>query len=317
MKFVLLLGLAASFLGLPCLARAAGELQTLSQASLIPTDWADGDSFLVRFSDPVTGVPREEAFRLYAVDCMETIASQESDRRRLLEQARHFGVEKPATLICEGRTATAFVRQILSTPFTLQTAFSQAPGRSGKPRYYAFVVTAEGKDVAAELVSRGLARVKGISRETAAGVSREEYEAHLTDLELAAAMERTGIWRLSDPTRLAQFRADKRREDRQLASIQEVSPAAHPLDLNTASAREIETLPGVGKTLATRILQGRPYQTPQDLLKVKGIGKSTLEKLKPFLARSRTGEANIGKSPASKDEQASNKLAQIGSGPPA
>ena len=140
-----------------------------------------------------------------------------------------------------------------------------------------------GRDLAAELITRGLARVKGISRETAGGISREDYEAHLTDLELAAAMDRTGIWRLSDPARLAELRADKRREDRDLAGIRETPATPRPLNLNTASASEIETLPGIGKTLAERILEGRPYQTPDDLLKVKGIGKAIFERLKPFL----------------------------------
>ena len=264
--------------------RAASELQTLSAARLVETPWADGDSFLVHFTDPSTGQEREEVFRLYAVDCMETLFDQESDRRRLLEQSRHFGVEKPALLIAEGRAATAFVKGELSQPFTIHTAFSQAPGRSGKPRYYAFVVLAGGRDLGTELVTRGLARVKGLSRETAEGVSREEYDAHLTDLEFAAAMERTGIWRLSNPARLAETRADKRREDRELASIRDVpEKVARGLDLNTASAREIETLPGIGPALAARILQGRPYQNPNDLLKVKGIGKSTLEKLRPLI----------------------------------
>ncbi len=285
MKFVVRFCLAVVLLGTSSLTRAAGELQILSPASLVSAEWADGDSFLVRFADPATGAAREEVFRLYAVDCMETLSAQDSDRRRLLEQARHFGVEKPGSLIAEGRTATGFVKQELAVPFTVHTAFSQAPGRSGKPRYYAFLVTADGRDLAAELVSRGLARVKGISRKTAAGVSREEYETHLTDLELAAAMERSGVWRLSNPTRIAELRADKRREDRDLAAIRETPTEAGLIDLNTASAREIETLPGIGKTLAGRILQGRPYQTPEDLLKVKGIGKAAFEKLKPFLTK--------------------------------
>lgn len=292
MKFSACLCLAAALLGASSLARAAGELQILSPASLVSAEWADGDSFLVRFPDPATGAAREEVFRLYAVDCMETLSAQDSERRRLLEQARHFGVEKPAALIAEGRTATRHVKQELGAPFTIHTAFSQAPGRSGKPRYYAFVVTAAGRDLAAELVSRGFARVKGISRETAAGVSRDEYQAHLTDLELAAAMERAGIWRLSNPARLAELRADKRREDRDLAAIRETPPESRALDLNTASAQEIESLPGIGKALAHRILQGRPYRTPEDLMKVKGIGKATFEKLKPLLDKCQPSRPN-------------------------
>jgi competence protein ComEA len=283
MKFVRHFWLALALFGASVPAWTAEALQTLSPATLIATEWADGDSFLVRFPDPVTGKPREEVFRLYAVDCMETLTAQDSDRRRLLEQARHFGVEKPATLVPEGRAATEFVRGQLAAPFTVHTTFAQAPGRSGKPRYYAFVVTAEGRDLAAELVTRGLARVKGISRETADGTSREEYEVHLADLELTAAMERTGIWRLSNPARLAALRAEKRREERELAAIREVPSSSRTLDLNTASETDIQTLPGIGKSMATRILQGRPYRTPEDLLKVKGIGKATFEKLKPLI----------------------------------
>mgnify|MGYP001328500830 CR=1 FL=1 len=231
--------------------QADSDLRTIPSARLVKTSWADGDSFLVRFTDPATGREREEVFRLYAVDCMETLSAQESDRRRLLEQARHFGVEQPALLIAEGRAATAFVQSRLARPFTLHTSFSQAPGRSGKPRYYAFVTLADGRDLAAELVLRGLARVKGICRETPTGVSRDEYAAHLADLELAAIRE------TPDPVRA--------------------------LDLNTATGEEIQSLPGIGPALAQRIVEGRPYQSAADLLRVRGIGKNTLEKLRPFI----------------------------------
>jgi competence protein ComEA len=277
--------------------QAAGELRALPSARLVPISWADGDSFLVRFTDPETGREREEVFRLYGVDCMETLSAHESDRRRLLEQSRHFGVEKPALLIAEGHAATEFVQSRLAKPFTVHTAFSQALGRSGKPRYYAFITLANGRDLGAELVRSGLARVKGISRETPGGSSREEYEAHLSDLELAAAMERAGIWRLSNPARLAETRAAKRREDRELAAIRMIpSPTGRTLDLNTASVEELTSLPGVGPALAKRIIKGRPYQNPNDLLKVKGIGKTTLEKLRPFLQP--PGSGRKGSSPS-------------------
>lgn len=263
--------------------QAAAGLQELKGATLVPTEWADGDSFLVQFPDSSTGGTRREVFRLYGVDCMETVSTYESDRRRLLEQARHFGVEDPAVLIVQGRAARDFTVRRLQRPFVVHTAFSKALGRSGKSRYYAFITTAEGRDLAAELVTAGLARVKGISRETAGGISRAEYEAHLADLELAAAMERTGIWKLSNPTRLAEFRAAKRREDQMLSAIRDTPETPTTLDINTASLEEIEKLPGVGPSLARRILEGRPYDSPDDLLKVKGIGKPTLEKLRPHL----------------------------------
>ena len=55
------------------------------------------------------------------------------------------------------------------------------------------------------------------------------------------------------------------------------------VDLNTASADELESLPGVGEAIARRIIEGRPYGDVKDLLRVKGIGEVTFEKLKPFI----------------------------------
>lgn len=58
---------------------------------------------------------------------------------------------------------------------------------------------------------------------------------------------------------------------------------AGPLDLNRATAAELEKLPGIGPVLAKRIVEWRethgPFQSVQDLLKVPGIGPKTLEGL--------------------------------------
>jgi len=58
---------------------------------------------------------------------------------------------------------------------------------------------------------------------------------------------------------------------------------AGPLDLNRATAAELEKLPGIGPVLAKRIVEWRethgPFQSVQDLLKVPGIGPKKLEEL--------------------------------------
>ncbi len=56
-----------------------------------------------------------------------------------------------------------------------------------------------------------------------------------------------------------------------------------PLDLNVASREQIEALPGVGPVLAGRILAGKPYRSIADLDAVKGVGKTTLKRLEPYL----------------------------------
>jgi competence protein ComEA len=59
------------------------------------------------------------------------------------------------------------------------------------------------------------------------------------------------------------------------------------LDLNSATAADLEALPGIGPALAARILAYRqahgPFQKVEDLEKVSGIGPKKLEKLKTFV----------------------------------
>jgi competence protein ComEA len=63
------------------------------------------------------------------------------------------------------------------------------------------------------------------------------------------------------------------------------APAWAFVDLNTATRSELESLKGIGPTKAQAIIEYRakhgPFKCLEDLEKVKGIGKATLEKLRP------------------------------------
>jgi competence protein ComEA len=50
---------------------------------------------------------------------------------------------------------------------------------------------------------------------------------------------------------------------------------------NTATAAEVEALPGIGPVIARRIVEGRPYRSVEELERVKGIGKRRLEEIRP------------------------------------
>jgi len=51
------------------------------------------------------------------------------------------------------------------------------------------------------------------------------------------------------------------------------------VNLNTASVDELTTLPGVGSTIAERILAARPFEVLEDLQQVEGIGPAFVERI--------------------------------------
>ena len=55
------------------------------------------------------------------------------------------------------------------------------------------------------------------------------------------------------------------------------------MDVNAASAADLELLPRIGPALARRILEARPFATVDDLVRVRGIGPRTLERLRPLV----------------------------------
>ncbi|MEZ4459318.1 MAG: ComEA family DNA-binding protein [bacterium] len=60
-------------------------------------------------------------------------------------------------------------------------------------------------------------------------------------------------------------------------------PEPRPVDLNTATAEELDTLPGVGPSTAARIIayrEKRRFKHPKDIMRVRGIGKATFAKMK-------------------------------------
>jgi len=60
------------------------------------------------------------------------------------------------------------------------------------------------------------------------------------------------------------------------------------LDLNTASASDLDSLPGIGQSFADRIIEYRttngPFASVEDLQKVKGIGSALFAKIAPLVS---------------------------------
>jgi comEA protein len=63
--------------------------------------------------------------------------------------------------------------------------------------------------------------------------------------------------------------------------------AANPVNLNSATLTQLQTLPGVGASAAQRILDYRQkngsFKKIEELMNVKGIGEKSFLKLKPLI----------------------------------
>lgn len=71
------------------------------------------------------------------------------------------------------------------------------------------------------------------------------------------------------------------------AAKSSAAPSA-PININTATQAQFESLPGIGPKVAQRIVEYRQkngqFKKVEDLMNVKGIGEKSFLKLKPYLS---------------------------------
>ncbi|HVN08044.1 MAG TPA: helix-hairpin-helix domain-containing protein [Patescibacteria group bacterium] len=66
----------------------------------------------------------------------------------------------------------------------------------------------------------------------------------------------------------------------------------HPIDLNSATAEELQQLPGIGPVTAAQIIHFRevsgPIRRPEDLLAIPRITRHSLDRIRPYIVVSST-----------------------------
>jgi competence protein ComEA len=86
---------------------------------------------------------------------------------------------------------------------------------------------------------------------------------------------------------LAQQQQPPTAQTRQETKPARTTPAPASINLNTATATELEALPGVGAATAARIVEYRQkhgaFKKVEDLMNVRGIGEKTFLSLKPMI----------------------------------
>lgn len=181
---IAVLWLGASFNGLTK-APSAKPWDTLKNVTYKPQRWDDGDSFHVMLEDG-----NELILRLYFVDTPE---EEKVYADRIRDQAAYFGISEEAVMAL-GHKASAFTKDILSKPFTVQTRWHKALGRSKHDRWYCQIVTADGKDLAQELVRNGFARIYGTRTILPDNRDSKTYIAELKVIEEEAKAAKRGGW---------------------------------------------------------------------------------------------------------------------------
>jgi DNA uptake protein ComE-like DNA-binding protein len=257
----------------------------LQNCRLILNPANDGDSF------HVSAGAREYIFRLYLIDAPET---DELTPERLVDQARYFGITVPQAIEV-GRKAKEFTREKLSEPFTVFTHMSDAMGQSRLERFYAFVKTKDG-DLGEQLVRNGLARIYGFKTTPPGSRNLRAEMQRLQQFESQARQEKIGTWGINagrspalESSPAIPFSTPRPGASKPPSGMPKLN-RSHPkertplgeIDINTATEKELTTVPGIGHVIAARIIAARPFKSADDLKRVSGIGDKKYAQARPY-----------------------------------
>jgi predicted flap endonuclease-1-like 5' DNA nuclease len=201
-----------------------------------------------------------------------------------------------------GEAARAFAKEKLAKPFTVTTRMANAMGRSSGERFYAFVQTKDG-DLGEQSVANGLARIHGTTATPPGASSSATKRGKLAQLEEEAKRRKIDGWGMSGPSsKVASATSRPSSNASHSVSITPTSSSSTAamspvepnrshgkektllgkIDINTATEKELTTVPGIGYVMAARIIAARPFRSADDLKKVSGIGDKKYVQIRPY-----------------------------------
>jgi len=89
-----------------------------------------------------------------------------------------------------------------------------------------------------------------------------------------------------------------------IASATTKKPPAKPVNINTATPEQLQTVPGIGPATAEKIIQMRrsygAFKSVDDLRAIRGIGPKRLEKMRKYLTVGKPASAASPAAPSAK-----------------
>lgn len=129
-----------------------------------------------------------------------------------------------------------------------------------------------------------LVKVKGVGKKTAEKILA--YRDASGPLKTMSQLQDVkGIGKSSLQTMICYFFVEA--EGKLPCEVATIRRGTGPLNLNTATAKELQALPGIGKKKSENIVNDRAanglYHSVDDLQRIKGIGRGMVEKLTPLV----------------------------------